>query len=291
MCPRTVYGYITNKNGHPAPGLRVRAFDHDLLSPDDLMGTDMTDGNGYYEIHYESGHWDSAPHAWTIWRPDIYIKVSAPVNGRCDDGTWRPEKNWIALSHSGVKNNHPHRHNLRRDLQLMMYPIDEVYVHTFQRGVDMWSGAVLLLYGECMGCAPNGDKIEWSYWSFGGPPKLVKRCWYRPKPQCTEEDKEKIRDLPSGHPAESTQELASYLIQSEDIDEDAEHVIMNDLKKVIQYVNDGIMDKAIDMMETLKEHIIIESKNNSITKHAEKLLIASANRFINGEKVCCDGSK
>src|SRR6266481_2318508 len=66
---RTVKGVIKDRNGNPAPGLRVKALDYDWSSSDDEMGTATTDANGYYEIHYAGGHWDPAPHWWTAWRP------------------------------------------------------------------------------------------------------------------------------------------------------------------------------------------------------------------------------
>jgi hypothetical protein len=38
---------------------------------------------GSCTIQYRDGHWDSAPHEWTIWRPDIYIRVFLS-----EDGEW-----------------------------------------------------------------------------------------------------------------------------------------------------------------------------------------------------------
>lgn len=280
MCPRTVYGYITDKNGNPAANVRVKALDSDLLSPDDLMGTAMTDSNGYYEIHYEGGHWDSAPHWWTIWRPDIFIRVSAPVNGRCDDGEWKPDKNWIHLRDSGVKSNHPHRNNLRRNLQLLNYPLDPIEVHTFQRGVDMWSEVDFFFHASCFGCAPNGDKVEWDSWGIGGPPTIATRCWYPPNPKCTDADYEKIRDLGfAPYPAEATQNALNYFIESDDVDENAERVLRDVLMEVQQYITDGNIDKAKEMMERFKQYVKQESEKGSITQRAEIVLLASADMF------------
>lgn len=59
----------------PAEGVRVTAFDSDIFD-DEQMGRAMTDSKGYYEIQYRGGHWDSCPHEWNCWRPDIYVTLS-----------------------------------------------------------------------------------------------------------------------------------------------------------------------------------------------------------------------
>ena len=105
---RIVFGQIKwcenvpEDGGKPAVGVKVTAWDADVLPPplalvqinpvehlnptpirdygDDLMGTDITDSNGDYIIHYDGGWttWDWAPHKSGyegVWRPDIYIRV------------------------------------------------------------------------------------------------------------------------------------------------------------------------------------------------------------------------
>jgi hypothetical protein len=196
IAKRTVKGTITDKNGNPAANVRVKAFDDDWPDADDLMAPPvMTNVAGYYEIHYEAKHYDNAPHGWTIWRPDIFIRVSAPVNGRCDDGEWKQEKNWIHLKDSRVTEDHPHRRDLTKNLKLTNFPMAPVFVHTFKRGVDMWSEVDFFFHANAFGCGPDGDKIEWEEWGMGGTPTSQQRCWYRPKAKCTESDYNKIRDI------------------------------------------------------------------------------------------------
>jgi len=97
---RTISGKITDKNGNPIRNARVRAYDSDFGSSDDLMKTVYTDNNGRYTLTFEGKHWDPAPHWWTIWCPDIYIWVSIRVNGRCDDGEWNSSANWKRIGQS-----------------------------------------------------------------------------------------------------------------------------------------------------------------------------------------------
>ena len=75
MTKRTVYGYVKDTNRRPVSGVRVTAF-HSDADDDDRMGRVLTNSNGYYEIHYDGGHWDPCPHSWNCWRPDIYVAVS-----------------------------------------------------------------------------------------------------------------------------------------------------------------------------------------------------------------------
>lgn len=279
---RTVKGTITDKNGNPAANVRVKALDDDWPDSDDLMGTAMTNSNGYYEIHYEGGHWDTAPHWWTIWRPDIFIRVSAPVNGWCDNGDWNPDKNWIHRRDSGVTSNHPHRNNLTKNLQLHNYPLDPIEVHTFQRGVDMWSEVDFFFHASAFGCAPNGDKVEWDEWGIGGPPTSTTRCWSPPNQKCTDEDYEKIQDIGlHPYPVEYVENALYHLIESDDVDENAESVFKSILKEVQQYIKDGNNDKAKEMMESFKQKVKRESEKGSITHRASIVLLANADKFIN----------
>ena len=288
LCPinafakRTVKGHITDKNGNPAASVRVKALDNDTWpNPDDLMGTAMTNSNGYYEIHYEGGHWDMAPHWWTIWRPDIFIRVSASVNGWCDDGDWDPGKNWIHLRDSGETSNHPHRNDLTKNLQLLNYPLDPVEVHTFQRGVDMWSEVDLIFFASAFGCAPNGDKVEWSECGIGGPPTIATRCWNPPKQKCTDEDYEKIRNIGHGpYPAEYVVNALNYLIESDEIDTNAERTLRGFLNEIQQYVKAGNISKAKETMESFKQKTVQELEKGSITSRASIVLLASADKFI-----------
>lgn len=283
---RTVSGYITDKNGNAAANLRVKALDADWPDSDDLMGITMTDSHGYYEIHYEGGHWDSVPHWWTVWRPDIFIRVSMQVDGCCDDGEWDSDRNWVRLSpDSRTKSNHPHRNNLRMDLQLTNYPRDPVEKHTFQRGVDMWSEVDFFFHSSCFGCAPNGDKVEWESWGIGGPPTITTRCWYPPNPKCTHSDYEKIRDLGlHPYPAETVTNALNYFIESDDVDEEAERTLKIVLMEVQQYITDGNIEEAKLTMEMFKHYVEEEIEKGSITQRSGTFLLISADRFIEARK-------
>ena len=107
IAPGATYGRITwAASGLPVIGARVQVWDSDPGDTDDLMATVYTNSNGDYRARYRGGHWDPAPHWWTIWRPDIYIKVSVFHNGR-----WITGRSW-------VRSNHKLRYNLRIDLRL-----------------------------------------------------------------------------------------------------------------------------------------------------------------------------
>ncbi|MBN2569004.1 MAG: carboxypeptidase regulatory-like domain-containing protein [Deltaproteobacteria bacterium] len=75
----TIYGKVTStKDGKPLAGATVTAYDSDTGN-DQKMGSATTDGNGDYRITYRDGSWDGKKTSrHTSWRPDIYIKVTAP---------------------------------------------------------------------------------------------------------------------------------------------------------------------------------------------------------------------
>lgn len=77
---RIVKGTVKDTNGVPVPNLRVRAWDEDSPSDDDLMGSAVTDSNGQYAINYRGGDWDLALPGTTTWRPDIYVTVEVQNN-------------------------------------------------------------------------------------------------------------------------------------------------------------------------------------------------------------------
>jgi hypothetical protein len=127
---RTVRGYITwQDTGDPAEGLLVLARDADwgilggsggatdsgvsggvAFGPSsELMGTAITNQQGFYQIPYEAKHWDSGyPHGWTKWRPDIFIVV------RGDDESGNSYKLYKSPVHSNV----PHREGVRIDARV-----------------------------------------------------------------------------------------------------------------------------------------------------------------------------
>jgi hypothetical protein len=81
LANRTVKGRITDANGNPLQGARIRVWDKDPGPYDDQMGEVITDQNGRYTLRYRDGHWDPFPHRITRWRPDIYITVLVPYRG------------------------------------------------------------------------------------------------------------------------------------------------------------------------------------------------------------------
>lgn len=80
---RKVIGKITyDLTGEAVEGALVKLWDRDSVNPDDFMNDDITNKDGKYEISYKNKHWDSAPHFWKAWRPDIYIEVFIKVDGK-----------------------------------------------------------------------------------------------------------------------------------------------------------------------------------------------------------------
>lgn len=118
---RTIYGQITDQTGAGASGLRVQAWDDDFPDGNDFMGETQTDAQGNYIIHYEGGHWDPAPDAITIWRPDIFIAVQAQT----------ASGQWAQLAKSKVHANHKLRDDLKINLSVQTLPVERART-TFQ---------------------------------------------------------------------------------------------------------------------------------------------------------------
>lgn len=107
---RTIYGKITDQHGQPVKGLKVEAWDSDWPDDDDRMGLTYTNSDGDYRFSYRGGHWDTAPHNITTWRPDIYVTVS--IKNRAG--------RWTKLNQSKIYKNHKLKKDLRVDLQVQI---------------------------------------------------------------------------------------------------------------------------------------------------------------------------
>jgi len=105
---RAIYGRVTNQSGTPVNGAKVEAWDSDWPGDDDRMGVVYTDANGNYELHYHDGHWDTAPHNITTWRPDIYVTASVKNNNG----------DWVKLEKSKIYKDHKLKEDLKIDLVL-----------------------------------------------------------------------------------------------------------------------------------------------------------------------------
>jgi endonuclease/exonuclease/phosphatase family metal-dependent hydrolase len=85
MAKRMISGVIIMPTGVPAVGYKVKAYDEDDVTggSDDKMGkTVTTDAQGRFKIgRYAGKDWDTQFPGSLSWRPDIYIKVYAVING------------------------------------------------------------------------------------------------------------------------------------------------------------------------------------------------------------------
>lgn len=179
-----VKGRITDKNGRPASGVRVKVMDDDDPSAEE-MASGFTDTNGNYQLRYEGKHWDASPsHAWTIWRPDIFIRVSAAVKGWCDDGEWDSTRRWLHLGDSGVTSNHPLRDDLTKNLRLRNYPLDDPRVQQFVDRKSMCCSVDFPFHYSCFGCAASGEKIEWGEFNTSRPLRGLAAGFLRNRDAC-----------------------------------------------------------------------------------------------------------
>gem|GEM_PF-6084803 len=172
---RTITGRITNKNNEPISGARVRAYDYDLLSANDLMGETQTDYNGYYTINYESKHWDTKWPFSTTWRPNIFIKISIKVHGRCDDGEWIATAEWKNIGESSVHSNQRLSNDLTINFKADDFPTDNVEVVTFTECENKHCYTNFPFHYHCKGFY-QGKETEWGAWSLNGFPYIVIRC-------------------------------------------------------------------------------------------------------------------
>lgn len=61
---------VEEESGRPLPGLRVRAFDKDLVF-DDELGESITDAAGRFEVRFTEAQYRD----WTETAPDLYIRI------------------------------------------------------------------------------------------------------------------------------------------------------------------------------------------------------------------------
>ncbi|MBY0400948.1 hypothetical protein K2X89_11675 [Myxococcota bacterium] len=61
---------VDEETGRPLPGLRVRAFDKDLVF-DDELGEAVTDASGRFVVRFTEAQYRD----WTETAPDLYIRV------------------------------------------------------------------------------------------------------------------------------------------------------------------------------------------------------------------------
>jgi carotenoid cleavage dioxygenase len=64
---------VEAESGAPLQGLRVRAYDKDLVF-DDKLGDTLTDANGKFEISYSEAHFRD----FNETEPDVYIRIYDP---------------------------------------------------------------------------------------------------------------------------------------------------------------------------------------------------------------------
>ncbi len=145
----------------------------------------------------------------------------------------------------------------------------------------MWSEIDFFFHGTAFGCAPNGDKVKWSYWTTGGPPTIATRCWYPPNRKCTDADYKKIRELAMApYPVEYGQYALEYLIKTDDVDEEAEKVLIALLKSIQKFVSEGKTEEIKAEMETFKLEVKKEYEKKSITETAKFVLLTFADKYL-----------
>ena len=67
---RVIGTVVEEESGKPLQGLRIRAFDKDLIF-DDKLGDTLTDAAGKFEISYTEAHFRDLDET----EPDVYIRI------------------------------------------------------------------------------------------------------------------------------------------------------------------------------------------------------------------------
>jgi hypothetical protein len=67
---RVIGTVVEEESGKPLQGLRVRAYDKDLIF-DDKLGDTLTDALGKFEISYSEAHFRDLEET----EPDVYIRI------------------------------------------------------------------------------------------------------------------------------------------------------------------------------------------------------------------------
>ncbi len=76
----SVTGRVTDHEDNPLPGLRVLAYDKDVISQDDFLGCTFTNEFGEFEIRYIDEDFKSGRKLVDLeGNPDVYVEISHPV--------------------------------------------------------------------------------------------------------------------------------------------------------------------------------------------------------------------
>ncbi len=103
---RTIRGSVFLSDGTAAEGYRVRAFDEDMGSDEQMCET-RVNSSGNYSMTFRTGTWDG-PKVGTMWRPDIYIVVARPL----------PDGGWRRSDQSGVRPDWTVRYDINHNFRL-----------------------------------------------------------------------------------------------------------------------------------------------------------------------------
>ncbi len=111
---RKIFGQAVDEleSGRPVKGLKIRAWDEDMVGGDDLLGEVTTGQDGRYKIEYANAYWDKNIPGLSSWRPDIYI--TADIRNKAGM--------WVRLGKSRVFKDHPLELDLRIDLRVRVEP-------------------------------------------------------------------------------------------------------------------------------------------------------------------------
>ena len=162
---RTVSGTVTLRSDDTGLSeARVRIWDYDRTSGDDLMQTTTTDSNGYYTMRYgcTKGQWDTKYFGSTSWRPDIYFTVAI-----------RRDNAWLRIRNTKAsrRSNHKCRDDIVDHIKVTIpeRPAPQHCDHVHQEQISCHYNTWHQLYAFCKATASDGHVYEWKDWWVSGP--------------------------------------------------------------------------------------------------------------------------
>jgi hypothetical protein len=151
----------------------------------------------------------------------------------------------------------------------------------------MWCHFNFFFHLSCLACADGGSKIEWSEW-VSSRPVIRTRCWWPPKPQCTDEDYAYIRKQCQNAILDVATGVALIAHYANSVEDDLDRALAKELtsllKKADEYYRQKRTGEARQTMNMLISTIEVEHGKGRLSSTAADALTRQARIVISNRE-------